>query len=496
MADQLKNGLPQQCLFMNADGEIMHIEYGKAGFSRSELSTDNRKANREIVNSYNERHGITAEQVSLMHNGALFGWDTLHAPQPPYRQESNVAGGRIFEIEISRPGSFGANTAADISLPAAPYELADALDKARVTDKRVIYSVEIYDCKLDYLPGFLSPTTNLYELNHLAQRLAALSEWELDSFKGMVMMDAAHSEQTIAVERLINMTHSTADCHVVYEAHNDESLGRFYADNGFVPELETLPEKIFPWLDYGKIGKEMREGESGVFIQSGYVVQNGEIAQAYQSGAAISTAKPDYTVLLKVTKGFFNDPKYDNDLGTFLKLPADDNALYRAVAEVDAASPEECGFTAVDCIAPLLTGKINDTLDESVGDCCDLMNELAGQLQQLDRAGDIPIYKAMLEAAPKDISLEEALDLTRQTGSFNLMREVASPADYAAKEVERMMSYENDEGLELYLDMPGYGRFLMERYDITETPYGLLEIQNGKTVEQCLDRSSQSMEMR
>lgn len=73
MADQLKNGLPKQCLFMSADGEIIIIEYGKAGFSRSELSTDNRKANQEIVNSYNERHGITAEQVELMCNGALFG---------------------------------------------------------------------------------------------------------------------------------------------------------------------------------------------------------------------------------------------------------------------------------------------------------------------------------------------------------------------------------------------------------------------------------------
>jgi hypothetical protein len=226
------------------------------------------------------------------------------------------------------------------------------------------------------------------------------------------------------------------------------------------------------------------------------VVQNCEIAQAYQSGTAIPAEKPDYTVLLKVTKAHFNDPKYDNDLVTFLKLPADDNALYRAVAEVDAASPEECGFTAVDCIAPLLTEKINDTLDVSIGDCCGLMNELAGQLQQLDSTGDIPIYKAMLEAAPKDISLEEALDLNRQTVSFNLMREVASPADYAAKEIQRMMSSENDEGLEKYFDLPGYGRYIVEKNGIAETSYGLLEQQKGQTVEQCLDRPDRSMEMR
>ena len=402
-----------------------------------------------------------------------------------------------FELIISRPGSFGANTSATLALPATPYELADALDKARVTDEKVIHSIEILSCELDYLPQFLSPSTNLYELNHLAHRLSALSQWELDCFEGMVMMDTIQTNYApIAVERLINMTHSMENCQIAYEAHDDASLGLFYADNGFVPELEILPENVFKWLDYGKIGKEMREGEGGVFTPSGYVVQNGEISQAYKSGDAIPTQKPDYAVLFKVTKGYFNDPKYDNELTTFLKLPTDDKKLYRAVGEVDATSPEECAFTAVDCIVPRLTEIINNTLDVSIGDCCGQMNELARQLQQLDNTGDIPTYKAMLEAAPKDISLEEALDLAYQTESFSLLREVSSPADYAAKEIHRLMSYENDVGLEKYFDLPGYGRHIIEKNGIAKTSYGLLEPQDGQTVEQCLGRPDQSMEMR
>ncbi len=402
-----------------------------------------------------------------------------------------------FELIISRPGSFGANTSATLALPATPYELADTLDKARVTDEKVIHSIEILSCELDYLPQFLSPSTNLYELNHLAHRLSALSQWELDCFEGMVMMDTIQTNYApIAVERLINMTHSMENCQIAYEAHDDASLGLFYADNGFVPELEILPENVFKWLDYGKIGKEMREGEGGVFTPSGYVVQNGEISQAYKSGDAIPTQKPDYAVLFKVTKGYFNDPKYDNELTTFLKLPTDDKELYRAVGEVDATSPEECAFTAVDCIVPRLTEIINNTLDVSIGDCCGQMNELARQLQQLNNTGDIPTYKAMLEAAPKDISLEEALDLAYQTESFSLLREVSSPADYAAKEIHRLMSYENDVGLEKYFDLPGYGRHIIEKNGIAETSYGLLEPQDGQTVEQCLGRPDQSMEMR
>nr|WP_319489351.1 antirestriction protein ArdA [uncultured Caproiciproducens sp.] len=218
-------------------------------------------------------------------------------------------------------------------------------------DERVIYSTEILNCKLDYLPQFLSPSTNLYELNHLAQRLATLSEWELDCFEGMVMMDTIKNNYApIPVDRLINMTHSMADCQIAYEAHDDQSLGLFYADNGFVRKLETLPESIFKWLDYGKIGKELREGEGGVFTPNGYVVQNGEIAQTYQSGAAIPAEKPDYTVLFKVNKGCFNDPDYDNGLTAFMKLPAGATELDRAVGEVGAASSEECVLTAADCI--------------------------------------------------------------------------------------------------------------------------------------------------
>ena len=153
-----------------------------------------------------------------------------------------------------------------MSLPATPYELADVLDKVRITDECVITASEVIDCELEFLPQFVRSDTNFYELNHLAHRLSKLSAWELDCFEGMVIMDAVQTQYApIPVDRLINMTHSTEHCQIAYEAHDDQSLGKFYADNDFMPELETLSERIFPWLDYGKIGKEMREGEGGVF---------------------------------------------------------------------------------------------------------------------------------------------------------------------------------------------------------------------------------------
>jgi hypothetical protein len=147
-----------------------------------------------------------------------------------------------------------------------------------VIDERVIYSIEILSCDQSYLPQFISHSSNLYELNHLAQKLAEMSGWELDCLEGMVLMDAARTANTpITVDRLINMANSRDHCQVVYEADDDTTLGKIYADNDFVPQFENLPDSVYKWLDFSKIGKEMREVEGGVFTTHGYVVQNGKI---------------------------------------------------------------------------------------------------------------------------------------------------------------------------------------------------------------------------
>lgn len=73
-------------------------------------------------------------------------------------------------MEINHSGSFGENNVAEISLPATTYEHEDAPDKARITDEHIIYSSEILSCELDYLPQFISPDANLYELNHLVHK--------------------------------------------------------------------------------------------------------------------------------------------------------------------------------------------------------------------------------------------------------------------------------------------------------------------------------------
>ena len=403
---------------------------------------------------------------------------------------------KIFLLEISHPTS---NHTAEIALPATAYELLDAFEKIHITNQQDM-SMEILNCELDYLPQFINFGTSIDELNHLAGRLSSMSQWELDCFEGMTMMDAIQTQYApIAIDRLINMTHSMSDCHVVYEAHDDASLGKFYADNSFVPELETLSGRIFPWLDYAKIGKEMREGEGGVFTPNGYVVQNSPIAEIYQSGDAVPTEKPDYAVLLLVEKAqeqVVAGEMVQVNKSLLLSLPATDEAIRQAVEAVGADSLIECTLQALDCMVPQLSALIAEELQDCESDIA-VINSLAEQLHEMSDS-ELRTYKAMLEAAPDDISLEDALDLAGQTEKFSLITEAISPADYAKIELHRMMSHEGDAGLARFCNLDGYGRFLMEKDGVMQTSYGLLEQQSEQTLAECLNRSdpSHSMEMK
>lgn len=146
-------------------------------------------------------------------------------------------------------------------------------------------------------------------------------------------------------------------------------------------------------------------------------------------------------------------------------------------------------------MAPFLTEKINDALHASEGDCYGLVNELAEQLRQIETENRLLTYKAMLAGTPGDLSMEEALDLSFMTEEFELLTDTASPAEYAKVEIQRMLSSAGDNGMSLFCNLDNYGRYLLEQRSVAETEYGLLEPQNGMTVEQCLNRPGQSFGM-
>ena len=70
------------------------------------------------------------------------------------------------------------------------------------------------------------------------------------------------------------------DCYHVVDAADDAQLGRFYAENEFVPELDGISDEVFEMLDFAGIGRMMRCSENGVFVGNLYVLRDGELTTA------------------------------------------------------------------------------------------------------------------------------------------------------------------------------------------------------------------------
>ena len=198
------------------------------------------------------------------------------------------------------------NSDAELDLPAAPYELRDALEKARIAEGESIL-LEIDGCRCDELEdafnhraGPLDTVKDVYVLNALAEKLSAMEQHELNIAGGLILMEK--DPDRIPIERFYDLMHSAECCHYV-DVPTDYGLGKFYVENGFVPELENLPESVVSRLDFKRIGQEMREAEGGVFLDEGlgYVVLHSDIIEAHKSLSPVPP-EPDYAILLEVSR--------------------------------------------------------------------------------------------------------------------------------------------------------------------------------------------------
>ena len=104
--------------------------------------------------------------------------------------------------------------------------------------------------------------------------------------------------QPVPLPRLIDMVYSTDRCHFVEEATDDYTLGRFCAENSFVPEADDLSDEAFELLDFARIGREFRQNEGGVFTSGGYVQKHDELRQMYDN-LELTLKKPDLTAIAR-----------------------------------------------------------------------------------------------------------------------------------------------------------------------------------------------------
>ena len=378
----------------------------------------------------------------------------------------------MFEIVLSTKS----NTFATLYLPATPYAVQDAMSKLQLDEGEAPVWDLMDRIGFDELSDCIDHQGNPLGMNALVQKLSEMDGRQRTAFAALLTMEPGEGREPIPLPRLVDLAYHAETCEVI-DAMNDGQLGRYYAENGIVFHGQDIPADIFELLDFEYIGRSVRKNEGGVFVErtmehpGGCVMQRQELKPIYQE-LDLVPKEPDYTVLLELSKGFFNDPDYDSEKAVRLKLPAAEYAIDAALTELDVADWDEVGWTCLDCRVPSLIDLITDEEDP---------HTIIASAQKLEAVpvDQLTMYKALMEVADHDC-LDSALGLIDGLSQYSLSPQVRIPEDAARAYLDQLLPQKELEYIRPYINWPDLGQILLEDHGGALTEYGFLERKDGQ----------------
>ena len=378
-------------------------------------------------------------------------------------------GKKIFEVYLAKEGIPNNEAYAKLDLPASLWELWDALDKVRLQTDDILYmEIEGYDA-FEYLSPHLDGLDiSINELNDLASLLSALDEVQEAAFEGLFSMEVQRKVNAnggvITLQDLRDLAVSAkTDCYHVVEAADDAQLGRFYAENDFVPELEGISDAVFEMLDFAGIGRMMRCGENGVFVDSLYVLRDGELTTAPPVQKTLPE-KPGY--LFRLTLGLH--PDIGDARTVTLNLPAAEAELLDAQEQLGVEGWEGVTVIDYDGIIPYAADFTDLPME------LDEFNVLAAAVRDMPSPEkQLPKLKALLKQFEvQDIAT--AISLTECLDDYVLTPEISSPQETAIDHLRFMTDDHSAELMLSHVNLYAYGCDLIKEDNATLSPYGLL----------------------
>ena len=378
-------------------------------------------------------------------------------------------GKRILRVYLAKNDTPYSAAYAKLELPASPWEVWDAMEKVRLQTDDILY-MEIEDYyDFEYLSPHLDGLDiSLNELNDLAAQLAALDEVQGIAFEGMFSIEVQRKVNAnggvITLQDLRDLAVSAkTDCYHVVDAADDAQLGCFYAENGFIPELDGVSDAVFKMLDFAGIGRMMRCSENGVFVGNLYVLQDGELTTAPPVQKTLPE-KPGY--LFRLTLGLH--PDIGDARTVTLDLPAAEKELEEAQGRLGTLQWENTVVLDYDGIIPYAAGFADLPME------MEAFNEFAKAVKNIPaRQVQLPKLKALLEQFEvQDIGT--AILLAERMDEYILTPEISSPQETAVDQLRFLLDDAAAEQLIPHVNLFAYGNEVIRHDNAALTPYGLL----------------------
>ena len=376
---------------------------------------------------------------------------------------------KVFAVYLAKEGNPNSDAYAKLELPASPWEVWDAMDKVRLLDGEKLYlEIDEY-CRFDALvPHLAGLDISLNELNDLAERLAKLDEVQGIAYRGLLEMAVQEKVESnggiITIQELRNLAVSAGgDCCHVVDAADDAQLGRFYAENEFIPELDGISDEVFEMLDFAGIGRMMRCSENGVFVGSLYVLRDGELTTAPPVQKTLPE-KPGY--LFRLTLGLH--PDIGDERTVTLELPASEKELEDAQERLGTLQWENTVVLDYDGIIPNAATFADLPME------IEAFNEFAKAVKDIPvRQVQLPKLKALLEQFEvQDIGT--AILLAEHLDDYILTPELSSPQETAVDQLRFLLDDAAAERLLPHVNLFTYGNEVIQHDNAALTSSGLL----------------------
>lgn len=389
---------------------------------------------------------------------------------------------KIMRLELSAEKALnGGYYYAELLLPAADYEIKDAMQRTRAVGRENTVEVSILEC--DILPELQEirlDTFSLDELNFLAKRLASLPDEELPVFYAVteqIFNDA--DENPVSIKDLINCTYGLDTVPVAHNVSNLSELGRFAFENELLSDLEDIPESAVPFLNAEQIGRVQQKNDNGVFEGRLYIPTVHYDRPEIYDGVTLpdeESESSDFAIRLLVSgtpEHIKGDPV---DRAIWLDLPMASDILANYAAAFNEADISDCVYYDFESVIPQITPEMFGSMSD-----VQTLNKLAAEISIMSETEQVK-FKAVLDAE-NTASIQDALNVAQNLWryKFTAMPDTADAffKNYVAENADSRFDSRWLGGLFARNE----GERLLGRLGATLTDYGVVSARNGQLFE-------------